>query len=118
MDIELLDDDGYPTDEALNAIRTFEGTPEQLVEFARELWQWDHLIHVRRPWRDRIEVDFVTGGWSGNEDVIAALDGSVFWFLYWSASYRGGKHVFSVPVDQWSESKFLGALTGKQGDQR
>jgi hypothetical protein len=42
-------------------------------------------------------VEFVTGGWSGNEDCLGALRSNVMIFaLYWESSHRGGMEVYRL----------------------
>lgn len=64
-----------------------------LLDHARSLWAYPDY------WRQSGRVVRVaTGGWSGNEDVIAALRANrMFWALCWWQSTRGGKHVFKIP---------------------
>lgn len=41
---------------------------------------------------------FRTSGWSGAEDLIEAIRGSVGWILLWQMSTRGGSFYFSEPL--------------------
>lgn len=91
-----LDDDGYPTDETLEAIKNFEVNGdedcEKLLQMASQVWLYPDYFTKDEPtgcW-------FVsTGGWSGNEDVIRALvENHVFWALYWKQTQVGGHYVF------------------------
>lgn len=43
------------------------------------------------------ELTLVTGGWSGNEEVISAMkENTMGWIMTWSSSHRGGKYVFEL----------------------
>ena len=104
---ELLDEHGYPTDEALDYLRTFTGSAHQLVELLEHAMGAYGAVKVEQV-ADELDrqihrVTLVTGGWSGNEDVIAELDRSFFWFAYWQSSHRGGKYSFHVPEGRWDE---------------
>lgn len=91
---DWLDADGYPTEAALQRVR--EWPAEDLHGLARwlvEVW-WYGPRYVRLMADGSVEL--VTGGWSGNEDVIAAMrDNVVLWSLCWQRSERGGLHVFT-----------------------
>ena len=105
-DIELFDDDGYPTDAALDAIIAFTGTPAELIALIRGLWYLDgHGMDVEEitdNGETRHVIRFVTGGWSGNESVLAALDNTMFHHLCWQLSERGGLEIYSVSHQFWN----------------
>lgn len=45
----------------------------------------------------QIEYTFATGGWSENEEILAALkEQRLAWSLTWLMSERGGRHVFRI----------------------
>lgn len=84
-----FDENAYPTPETLQRIRQWDpGGLEDLLRFLCAAWHWPHFAAQVRPgiWT------FATGGWSGNEDLIAALKDSVGWFCFhWSSvSLPGG----------------------------
>lgn len=84
----------YPSEEILEKIKNApcSGVEEfhALMELVRENWSYD-------AWeRDGDVYKISTYGWSGNEDLIAALMGNyIFWSLYWEQSKRGGHYVFA-----------------------
>lgn len=101
----LRGDQGYPTDEGLRAVRTFAGSAHQLVELLYEATKAYGVVRIE-PFDDdygraMIRVYTATGGWSGNESIIGALERSFFWFAYWESSQRGGAFTFHVPADRW-----------------
>ncbi|QNE48606.1 hypothetical protein F1C58_16225 (plasmid) [Glaciihabitans sp. INWT7] len=100
-----FDSDGYPTDESLEAIETFVGTPKDLVAFAAQMFDGGSVSItdvVDDFGRDAKQVAFVTCGWSGAESVIGALSYRTgFHLFFWHSSYRGGKHVYEIPADRW-----------------
>lgn len=103
---EFLDEDGYPTDDALARLRTWDATPAQLVEFLDDLIGYGHLATSETHdsfGRACVEVTFVTGGWSGAESLLGVLEDTFFWFAYWQSSQRGGLVRFRVPTDQYQQ---------------
>lgn len=99
--------DGYPLDETLVEIRRLANTLDFDLDAAektlRPLWRYeDSYIWTRQgttytaqgpnPWR---ALALAAAGWSGNEDIVGALDGTLFWARYWAASGRGGLHLFA-----------------------
>ena len=70
---------------------------DAVMDIVRDLWDYDygqiiedHLV-MSQP---GIGHTLITGGWSGNEDILSALSGSMFDMIHWYSSERGGKHVY------------------------
>lgn len=105
----------YPTEEALELINTFEGTPSNLVWLLRELWYGGKEMVSATNVEDHVEVTFVTVGWSGNESLIGALNMTVFEMRFWESSHRGGKHVYRVRTENWDKSSYLGDIRKHPG---
>lgn len=96
-----FDKDGCPSEETLDLIRKWKVqnnfTQKDLRGFCREAWNWGNKMwgHRRgcdghRPW-----IDVSTGGWSGNESIIEALqENRIFWAMSWVHSIRGGHYRF------------------------
>ena len=109
----LTDDDPfarYPTEEALKLIKTFEGTPSNLVWLLRKLWWGGEQMVSAADVEDYVEVTFVTVGWSGNESLLGALNMTMFEMRFWESSHRGGKHVYLVRTEDWDKVAFLGDI--------
>lgn len=99
-----LDIDGYPSEDDLVRIREWKvdqpSDARALLEFVRSIW---HPTYGSWATRDagqgQVQHILVTGGWSGCEDIIRALDQNVmFTVLCWQRSERGGLHEYRVPV--------------------
>lgn len=41
-----------------------------------------------------IILELATGGWSENEEIIDIISNTMFWFLWWKESKRGGYYKF------------------------
>lgn len=98
MILPALDNDGYPTESTINAIREWRiDTPKDardLMGFVREAWKYDDYFEVSS---DDVNYRIHTGGWSGNEDLIDALRHNyIFWMFYWVSSRRGGHYEFEI----------------------
>ncbi len=109
-----MDEDGYPEEEELQDIRDAAGfQPEDacaLLERVRQLWHWPNYATVTEA-GDKLRHEFCTGGWSGNESLIEALqDNTMFWLRWWQLSERGGRYVFETP-----NAKVSGAGTASAG---
>ena len=108
---ELLDDDGYPTDAALDAIKLWHFTDargwfkfiEGLWWSSSMLWREADVPHELRDFKG-YEYKMVhryyisTGGWSGNESIIRAMqeNNHMLWTLNWVQSRRGGHYIFEL----------------------
>lgn len=96
-----FDRDGYPTDETLLALSTWEISRDYNASLASFLSCFEGAWNLNYgTWRRRGNVVIVaTGGWSGNEDVIRAVESNLmFMALCWKKSERGGRYTFEIPV--------------------
>jgi len=88
----------YPDEKTLRFIRrfdTFKAPVEDLRDFVIQNWHYeDYATSKGRCF------ELHTGGWSGNESIIAALEKSskgMFWYMCWVKSERGGHYWFEIP---------------------
>jgi hypothetical protein len=103
---EYLDDDGYPTEAALERIKAWPAESHtehlKLMEFVKSIWWaadwgWSERVVDRATSFESVVFAVSTGGWSGNEDIMGALqDNRLFWFFCWLSSRRGGHYEFTV----------------------
>lgn len=108
-EIDYLDEDGYPTEEALDIIANWWSKPDsecksfsELMEFIKTIWWtpdygWQEKEEPHEIWPEKTVKRWYisTGGWSGNEDIIHAMKKSDFlWTLNWVQSRRGGHYIF------------------------
>lgn len=107
-DSEEMTADGYPTEGLLNRIRNWHwegGGFERLLQYLPSVWRYgpDYFKVPQYPTGVYIVR---TGGWSGNEDIIMALQQNhLFWSLCWKESSVGGYYTFRVPPAFRMESK-------------
>ena len=91
----------YPTERQLRMLRRYDlPAPESarlFLEAVHSLW---HPVYGG--WivsEDGLTHTLSTGGWSGNESVIAAVDENRLFNLFcWQSSERGGRHVYRLPI--------------------
>jgi len=99
-----FDKDGYPTDETLERIKTWpiERNADfgAVMDFAGRAWSypdcWERigncgltLITSDRPC---LRYVFSTGGWSGNESIVAAIEANQIVQMVGAWSWRRGGH--------------------------
>lgn len=90
----MADPSGYPTAEDLERIKAWPAHDcRGLVDYMRGLW-WNAEWGFRE---SGATLQLSTGGWSGNESIIEALEQSTFWILRWQSSRRGGHYEFELP---------------------
>jgi hypothetical protein len=102
--MEKLDDDGYPTQEFLDAVSKWDYTKgfNAWFEFIHygwwmEEWGFHSETVVNEDGEQVIRYDLSTGGWSGNEDLIEAMmQNFICWSYTWQSNRRGGHYVFEV----------------------
>lgn len=111
-DFDLLDSDGYPTDEALEHIKawtvnTFQDAADAM-DYAGQLWYYPNAWKVDEAFIDpdcpndapKRQYVFSTGGWSGNESVVAAIKANETLQMLGAWLWRRGGHYeyrFSIP---------------------
>ena len=95
-----MPEEGHPTDEELARIR--EWPPFDwagLLDFVKAVWwapDWGWTEDADENGSRRYRVS--TGGWSGNEDAVDALNQNLlFWAMCWVSSRRGGHYEFVLP---------------------
>ena len=104
---EMLDDDGYPTEEWLQFIKSYK--PDEslpLLTFVKMVlvdgWHmsdWGFKLHKKYKGKHKLELH--TGGWSGNEETIAAIKSNM-WLTHFQMRYvmwrTGGHYYFELSV--------------------
>lgn len=94
----------YPSPQELQQIRDWAiEDPDGWFRFVRSIWwapDWgwrEESIDddLGRPIR---RYSISTGGWSGNEDIIEAMQRNFLWRITWQQSRRGGHYIFDVVV--------------------
>lgn len=102
-----MDSDGYPTEDTLHVIENWkweDGGYLELAEFIKNIWHFNDWAEYRPMTEDDMgrkyrELRLATGGWSGNESIIAALNkNQMFNMLCWQSSHRGGLHIYHIRV--------------------
>ena len=103
MNTEYLDEDGYPTEQALKCIENWPSTdPRGWFKFIESIWYlrswgWGEVRKADLDSPDKIEYHISTAGWSGNEDIIRAMqENTILWSDAWVESRRGGHYIFEV----------------------
>lgn len=97
-----FDADGYPTEETLKEIETFDllkpTVLKRLPEFMQLVlshWHWEDFMYSYNQENGCMEMH--TGGWSGNESIIDAMQRNrTFWSIFWYKSIRGGHYWFKL----------------------
>ena len=104
---ELFDDEGYPSQEALDYINNWGFIEENgklkfgewfgkaekyedLIDFLKQIWAYDGLIY-----EDKL-LELHTFGWSGNEDLIPNLQNTTMWTFGFRAKRVGGHYYFNL----------------------
>ena len=97
---DMLDDDGYPTDACLDVIRLWHWNDAKgWFAFIKSVWYYGDYA-----WHEKFNEDALcyeyhvsTCGWSGNENIIRAMQNNgMMWHLNWYQSRRGGHYVFEL----------------------
>lgn len=101
---EYVDDDGYPTDEALEKIAQWKFEDSKgWFAFIHDIWYlrswgWSEVEETCEIFKRPVERLYIsTAGWSGNEAIIRAMqENHMLWHWHWYSSQRGGHYVFEI----------------------
>ena len=92
----------YPTDEEIEQVKKWEfngpDSFELFMAFIRSIGHWWPLEDPFG-WQQHGRHFYVsTGGWSGNEEIIGAMQNNfIFWSVCWEEHHRGGHYRFTLP---------------------
>ena len=93
------DETDYPTQEQLETVQKWKVNYDNIkdfIEYLINIWHYPDW-GIRLSGKRVLKLELHTGGWSGNEDIIAALrKNHLFWALYWERSDRGGHYYFKI----------------------
>lgn len=103
-DSGYFDENGYPKEYWLNQL-TDNNDPDSFLTLSILLWNGGYGKVVIDPSATLIE--FITGGWSGNESVITAMKQNPLWHLLWDSSHRGGKHILKKSINDGQDPKSM-----------
>lgn len=95
----------YPREEELKTIQEWDLLTKpitELLEYVWELWKYDDRFVLKG--KRVLRLYLSTGGWSGNESIIGALqDNFLFWSMCWEKSIRGGHYWFKIPLNLFEQ---------------
>lgn len=98
---DLGPDQGYPSEDELQRLASFRGTARELIEYVESIWRNGAGTFIQREtnhWgKEEVIATFVTGGWSGCESVIAALNRTLA-LTFKHSWQRGGAHTYAFPA--------------------
>jgi hypothetical protein len=101
--------DDYPSDEDLARIKAWSHVDlAGALDFVASIWHWPEFgvsRELKPHERFVVHADegdkylrLSTGGWSGNEDIIEAMqENTLLTVMTWRLSTRGGLHIFKYP---------------------
>lgn len=122
----------YHTEKELKEIQNWDiKDAHNLINRLRDMWQYDfyfieNWMTFRRNKKETpvLALELHTGGWSGNEDIIEALQKhKLFWLMWWWKTERGGHYHFEIdfsaigfkPVNQFiKENKITRQYVSKE----
>lgn len=97
----------YPSESILDDIKAwspngFKLQCEELKSLFFEYGRFSSEVISDEEGKKQIHVYIATGGWSGNEEIIGALQSNFLWWsMNWQSSMRGGAYTFSCPERRW-----------------
>ena len=90
----------YPTDEELETIKNWNFLKQPLDGFLsllESIWKYADIGFFDLSGKKILKLELHTGGWSGNENTISAIQNNyIFWMICWIKSTRGGHYYFKI----------------------
>lgn len=89
-----MSEPSYPAESQLRLIRDWDYKDfPGLMEFIRPIWEFADVGYWQQ---DGVIYRISTAGWSGNEDIIGAMqENQMIWVMNWYQSRRGGHYIFA-----------------------
>ena len=83
----------YPSEPELEAIEKWDYRDiKGCFKYLQEIWAYPEYFTL-----EDNKYNVSTGGWSGNEDLLAALKSNhMIWMITWEQSRRGGHYIFDM----------------------
>lgn len=68
---------------------------KKCINILKENWNTDYgSITETKNQEGETILELITGGWAENEKIIYQIQDTMFWFMYWQESKRGGYYKF------------------------
>lgn len=107
-----------PREEDIERIKTWEGDWPGLLKFMESIWPTYGVVRKKRAHNVTI-WEFVTGGWSGCEEIIGAFyENPLAQAMLWESTHRGGLHVLMAPTDVMQLARTSVGVGGADDDCR
>lgn len=102
--------------------RTFTGTIPDFLDWVAEQLTYGS-ISIGEPRASEVDqtilarrVSMVTGGFSDDEALLAAVNNDMFSHLFWSSTHSGGLYVYEVPASWFESEQSVAWLGGTPAD--
>ena len=92
------------TDDCINTFKT--NNWDACIQWIKDYWNTDYgTFEICKEKNGITTIELTTGGWSENEYIIDMLADTMFWFLWWQESKRGGyyKFIYTEKINYESE---------------
>ncbi len=93
-----FDADGYPSDETIKSIEKWPVEDfKNCLNFAEKVYHKGYGVWDRQ----NGYIKIATGGWSGNEDIVHALNKQLYWNVLFIACTSGGTWYIKDPENYY-----------------
>jgi hypothetical protein len=109
--IPVIDIDGYPTEETVEFLENWKNFKDakEAMDFALKVLEKMHCATIKR---ENNYIYIATGGWSGCEDIIRAMNKNIWFSHLLIASLSGGGYYYADPfIDNIKSHDFKVTIT-------